>query len=540
MTRTASRAAGSKVSNRSSVSVSASKSADIPKLKYDRDLQRKLRKNRIERARRRRRLFIILGSFFALAIAYGAIYFSLWSKISKIPKDQVLGNVFIGTTDVSNMTLSQMEVALQSNLDRYSQMQIALNVNGKSALINLSEIAIRYEDVSKLATEAMNYGKSGNIFSRYFLMKKLAKKPMVFAETFAINEAAAKVLIQERAVPLANHAKNATITKLGNGLTINPEESGTTVNIEETVAKIVNFLNTDWTRTNFTLAVEEMVDQPTIYASQLTDVKDILGTFGTNAGGGERWQNLQTGMSKINGSIVMPGEIFSVHDACVPFDAENGYVIAPSFAGNTVEESYGGGICQVSTTLYNAVILAELEVRERHSHTMLVTYADPSKDAAIAGDVKDFRFVNNTGYPIYIAGEIDDSNILRFTIFGKEYRDPNRTIKYQSEILEQEDYGVTYKENKESPLGKLEKTGSPHNGMLAQLWKIVYLNGEEQSREIVNKSQYKVSNEIVEVGTQTNVAAAANIVRNAIRTQDKPTIDAAIAEAKAVVREAGQ
>ena len=91
-------------------------------------------------------------------------------------------------------------------------------------------------------------------------------------------------------------------------------------------------------------------------------------------------------------------------------------------------DSLGGGICQVSTTLYNAVLLSELEVTERHNHSMIVTYVDPSADAAIAESAgKDFKFVNNTDHPIYIDGHCENKNIT-FTIYGVETRSAEREV----------------------------------------------------------------------------------------------------------------
>ena len=93
-------------------------------------------------------------------------------------------------------------------------------------------------------------------------------------------------------------------------------------------------------------------------------------------------------------------------DAVVPFNAENGYELAPSYEAGQVVDSYGGGICQVSTTLYNAVLKAELEVDARSNHTMLVGYVDPSKDAAIAEGVMDL-YLRMTGQPgLHCGGRI--------------------------------------------------------------------------------------------------------------------------------------
>lgn len=228
----------------------------------------------------------------------------------------------------------------------------------------------------------------------------------------------------------------------------------------------------------------------------------------------------------------MPGDELSVHDTTAPYDAEHGYVEAGSYENGQVVDSFGGGICQVSTTLYNAVLYSELEVLERYPHSMLVAYVDPSRDAAIAGDYLDLKFKNSYETPVYIAAEIDSANQMRFTIYGKDTRAEGRTVEYESETLTTEDYGVTYKENKEAELGSVQYAGSPHTGKTARLWKVVYQDGAEVSRDIINNSTYEKSDQIIEVGTLTDNAQAAELVRKAISSQDKAAIDAAIAEAK--------
>ena len=97
--------------------------------------------------------------------------------------------------------------------------------------------------------------------------------------------------------------------------------------------------------------------------------------------------------------------------------------------GSEAGEAVGGGVCQVSSTLYNAAIRAELEVVERSPHSMIVTYVQPSMDAAIAGDYKDFKFRNNTDAPIDIQGYTKNRKCY-FVIYGEETRDPNRKVTF--------------------------------------------------------------------------------------------------------------
>ena len=224
----------------------------------------------------------------------------------------------------------------------------------------------------------------------------------------------------------------------------------------------------------------------------------------------------------------MPGDEVSVHDATAPYDEEHGYVPAGSYENGQVVDTYGGGICQVSTTLYNALLYAELEIVERYPHSMMVNYVDPSRDAAIAGDTKDLTFKNNQETPVYIEGRIDDSNQLHFTIYGKETRDENRSVEFVSETLAEEEYEVKYEEDPSAPLGSVSYEGSPHTGKSARLWKVVSENGKEVEREIVNNSHYNKSDQIIKIGTKSDNASAAAAVRSAIATQDYSKIMAAI------------
>ena len=151
----------------------------------------------------------------------------------------------------------------------------------------------------------------------------------------------------------------------------------------------------------------------------------MMGSYTTNYkdSGQNRCDNISNATSKINGTLLYPGEEFSVYEAIGPLDAANGYELAGAYENGQTVESYGGGVCQVSTTLYNAVILAELEITQRSNHSMIVSYVKPSMDAAIAGDYKDLRFVNNRDIPIYIEGYTEERMLpLRSTDTTRDHR----------------------------------------------------------------------------------------------------------------------
>lgn len=154
----------------------------------------------------------------------------------------------------------------------------------------------------------------------------------------------------------------------------------------------------------------------------------MLGTFTTSysTSGANRSGNVKNGCSKINGTLLYPGDSFSAYETVSPFTEANGYYMAGSYSNGMVVESLGGGICQVSTTLYNAVLLAELDVTERFNHSMIVNYVDPSADAAISGTAKDLKFTNNLDCPVYIEGYTTSDKHITFTVYGQETRPSNR------------------------------------------------------------------------------------------------------------------
>ena len=196
-------------------------------------------------------------------------------------------------------------------------------------------------------------------------------------------------------------------------------------------------------------------------------------------------------------------------------------------------ETYGGGICQVSTTLYNAVIKAELAVTERFPHSMIVNYVNPSMDAAIAGTYKDLKFKNNTNAPVYIEG-ITGGGIITFSIYGEETRDAGREVIFESQIISENHPATQIQGSASHNVGYVSVQQSAHVGKVAKLWKIVKENGVEKSREEFNNSNYRASPKIIIVGTNTASEEARAYIQNAIASQNEGAIYAAAQTAAAI------
>ncbi len=347
--------------------------------------------------------------------------------------------------------------------------------------------------------------------------------------TLSVNRNTAEALVEEQADELNQEAVDNGLIRENGEYRFIAGAQGIEVNIEDSIAVIADIINNEWEGTDSEIELAAEIVEPLGDEEELYKIQDVLGSNTTSYSdsGQNRCTNISIAASKIDGTVLYPGEEFSVYEAIGPLDASGGYELAGAYENGQTVQSYGGGVCQVSTTLYNAVILAELEVTERSNHSMIVTYVQPSMDAAIAGDYKDLKFVNNLETPIYIEAYTIGKNIY-FNIYGEETRASNRVVTYESEVVSQTDPGTQFVATTD-PAGYISVVQSAHTGYVARLWKVVTVDGVEESREIYNTSTYKASAKIVNVGTASEDANVSAIIGAAIATQDEATIYAAVA-----------
>lgn len=497
--------------------------------------KRKKKSRLSERARKRKRQRIAkLSGLLVLFIfvVIGILYALLYKSVHKVDDKIICDNLYIGQVNVSGMTEKQAKAAVEKKLEEYGVLTLAMKVGEQTVEVPLQEVGLGIKDIDKLTKKAVSYGKKGTIWKRYLSMRRLKKEKKVIDETFMLDGNLAAQVIKEKAVPLEKRAVNATITHVGNGFEITDEAKGQQIEVETSIENIITYLNEKWKYDNITVELVQIEEEPEIKRADLEQIQDELSSYATEAGAGGRVTNLKRGAELLNGTVLMPGEELSVLEATLPYTEENGYVDGGAYENGEVVQSIAGGICQVSSTLYNAVLYAELEVTERSAHSMAVSYVDPSRDAAVAEGVKDFKFKNNYDAPILIEGYIDSSQRLYFAIYGKETRDEGHSVEFESETLERKEYTTKYVEDAESQIGAMNEKGSAINGRTARLWKIVYEDGKEVSRDVINNSTYQASEIKIMVGTASDNAKASAIVREAIKTQDQSKIWDAINEAK--------
>ena len=425
--------------------------------------------------------------------------------------NQIHKGIYVESMDLSGMTSEQAVSTVNKYVNSLKDKEIELQaVENASVIVSAGELGLKWEN-DGIVEEAAGLGREGNIVQRYKELKDLEHSNKVFNIELSFDENKIKSVIENRCTEFNQEAKDATLVRENGAFNVVPGQDGLVVDTNASVEQVKNYLENDWNRDTASIPLEVAVARPQGKTEELEQVKDVLGTFttsfSTSAKG--RSANVRNGCSLINGTLLYPGDQFSAYDTIKPFTEENGYYLAGSYLNGLVVESLGGGICQVSSTLYNAVIRAELQVDERNNHSMVVSYVDLSADAAIAeSSGKDFKFTNSTDYPIYIEGSTTDDKKITFTIYGKETRPENRKISFESVKLEETvPEGEKCVADSSQPVGYIS-VQSAHIGYKAEYWKIVKVDGEEVERVQLNSSRYAAVPKTAAVGTSGDVTGA--------------------------------
>ena len=437
--------------------------------------------------------------------------------------------IYVNDIDLTDKSKEEAKEEIEAYVASFGDSQITLHVEDEGTITACAaDLGLKWGN-EEILEEATSFGRDGDILRCYKELKDLEHKNKVYTVSFDFDQDKIRSLIEENAPQYNQEAVNATLTKTEEGFQISEGPEGRVIDTDASVDSVYGYLTTDWDGNACDVDLVVKVDEPHTTAESLAMVKDELGTFTTSysSSGGSRSANVANGCSLINGTTLYPGEEFSTYEAVAPFSEANGYYMAGSYLNGQVVDSLGGGICQVSTTLYNAVLKAELEVTERYNHSMIVTYVDPSADAAIAeSSGKDFKFKNNLEYPIYIEGYTTPDKKITFTIYGVESRDSNREVTYESVVLEKitPDTEVIYTDAS-LPLGYCV-VQSAHVGYKAQLWKVVKENGVEVSREQVNSSSYMKAPRSATVGVATEDPGAYEAIMAAVATNSVDEVKA--------------
>lgn len=245
--------------------------------------------------------------------------------------------------------------------------------------------------------------------------------------------------------------------------------------------------------------IDLIISKPKVTINDLSEIafKDVLATFSTryDASNAPRTTNLKLAAGKINGTVLGAGEEFSYNKIVGERTIAAGYKEAKIYASGEVVDGLGGGICQISSTLYNAAVLANLDITQRRNHQFVTSYLPAGRDATVVYGSQDFKFKNSRKYPVKIEMTVANG-MAKATLYGIK-ENPDYEVSIQTSTVSTIPFATTYQDDNTLPAGteKVKQKGA--NGLVTQTYKIVKQNGTVVSKTLLSKDVYNAMQKII-------------------------------------------
>ena len=424
---------------------------------------------------------------------------------------------FINDVDVSGMTADQAYEAVSKELtDEGNPISVkyTLKLDGKEYPLDFSDAKFEYNTREVIdSTIGINKVSDPEDYTKliecYNYKQSLKNTPAKYETSYkvAIDGVSEKVHnILDPLIDQYSTVKDAEIGEFNPStkeFTITPEETGMTIDIDAAVEKVKElFDNAEYTGS---VVVPSVKKEPEVTTEKLKANFGLRGEHTTKASNNaNRNTNLSQACKKINGTILKPGQEFSFNKVVGKRTREAGFKEATVILGGRYEQGLGGGVCQVSGTLYDAVLKSDLKITERHPHAWPSDYVLEGLDATVDYGSLDFKFKNNTDYQIIILMWFDSSKReVHAQIYGKRFPE-EQTIALRSEVVSTSGYGKTeYVEDKTMEAGKTKTTREAHQGKTVKTFKIWKdKDGKEIKRETIGTTTYNAYGKQISVGTK--------------------------------------
>lgn len=286
---------------------------------------------------------------------------------------------------------------------------------------------------------------------------------------------------------------NAFFKVIDGNTSIEPHKTGMKIE-KSTLESIAEYLKKN-ENTEKILPVEIVQPEITTEKANSMVFKDQIAYMSThfstsNENDKNRGENIKLAVSKINGKILLPGDVFSFNDVVGPRSEEGGYKIAHTYVAGKVVNGIGGGICQVSSTLYGAVLKSDLEVVERRNHMFTVGYVPYGQDATVSYGTTDFRFKNSTSWPIKIEAGVTQNNNVFFSFVGTN-ETPGKKVIITQDIVKTIPFTTKYIDDPNMPEGKTSVRQEGKDGYIVDTFKTIKADGKVISETKLHTSKYQ-------------------------------------------------
>jgi vancomycin resistance protein YoaR len=444
-------------------------------------------------------MIIMMSAAFIAVSALGARLGYIY-KTSQQYDDCIYPKIYVEDIDLSG---KGKEEAYKLLSDKYGQevlkKKIHIIVGSREYFLDYSKLGARY-NIEETINNAYSYGKTLNVFMKY----KMIKNPEVqkLDLQFTYDETPLKEIIAVMQKEVDKAPVNASISMVTSGsFAVTPDTKGAKLNTDKLEKDIRTLINGELTGE---VEVQAQVDEveANVPTEALSKINTKISYFSTTFSGSSenRITNISLATNSISGKVLLPGESFSFNDIVGKRTAARGYKEAPVIVNSKLDSGLGGGICQVSTTLYNAVMKANINATERSHHSLPSHYVAMGLDATVDFGRLDYKFKNTLEYPIYIEGYIEGKALI-FNIYS------DKSLTKRTYELVSETYGTTkaslkYISDASKYEGQLETVQKPSDGYKVKVYRRTFEDGKLISEETVTNETYKKIDGIIKKGTK--------------------------------------
>ena len=445
----------------------------------------------------------IIGAVVIIGISLGTIGY-IYTKVTEF--EQVFAqNVYIEDLSVGGLTKEEAKLKLENMKEsELKQQSIVLYKNEIKKQIACNELGITY-NIDETINKAFELGHKESFFEKYRISKEGLANAQKFELTKTFSDEPIHNFIKENATFFYKEPVNASIERKNRQFFVTKEVEGEALDEEATFEKMAEALKEPDNELNELIEVEAVTKTviPEYTEASFADVQTLISSFSTsyNNASANRNENLKVAAQKIS-RMLLPDEIFYLSNQLEPFTEAAGYKNAGVIVNGKIEDGLGGGVCQVASTLYNAVLLTDIEIVSRQNHSLPVAYVPLGRDATYATGVIDFKFKNNTGYPLFIEGYCENNKVY-VNIYGHKDAIPEYDIKFDSVVTEVIPAPATkYEDDSTLEKGKEVVEIKALDGKRVKLYKLYYKNGVLEKKELVDTSYYKPRAAVIKRGTK--------------------------------------
>lgn len=437
------------------------------------------------------RRFLLTGLFIIIVLIGTAVYPLFY--------DRVYGGVLVDNIQLQGKTLEELTEEVRSWEQQTHGKQLLLYFEDTVFLLAPEQVGFSMQP-DRTVAEAWQYGRTGSWWQRVQDIRYARENGRSFQPYIHYDQAKLSQLMDQWKKALEREPKDAVLSLEKGGII--PEQPGRKLRVEDLTAQILQaFYHPDIHTLEIPLTVTEpAVTQESLTKAGIVTMQSVFSTV-FDSRDVNRSANVALAAAKINGIILKPGQTFSFNDAVGPRDTASGFKEAMEIFDSEMVPGIGGGVCQVSSTLYNAVLLANLSIKERWNHGRPLSYVRMGRDATVVYDSVDFKFVNNTPSSLMILAETKN-NKLTVAVFGREKL--KETIRIEVTDLKELPFKTVKIVDPLLPAGQVApdpdkaKKGAP--GYEMNVFRVIRADGKVVKREFLGKDRYVPENAIVKVG----------------------------------------